>query len=62
MAYKKLRPEDIKYEPIRQEKKPFWIHSVERIDLNHKKKTDNMIIVFSTVVLIGFMIFKLLSK
>lgn len=62
MAYKKLRPEDIKYEPIRQEKKPFWIHSVERIDLNHKKKMDNMIIVFSIVVLIGFMIFKLLSK
>lgn len=29
MKNTKLRPQDIKYDPVRQEKKPLWMHSVE---------------------------------
>lgn len=30
MKKEKLRPQDIKYEPVEQERVPLWMHSVER--------------------------------
>lgn len=29
MKNTKLRPHEIKYDPVRQQKKPLWMHSVE---------------------------------
>ena len=44
-----MKPEDIKYEPMRQEKKPLWMHQVERHESKRMQLTDviTIIIIFA---------------
>lgn len=45
-----MKPDDIKYEPIEQEKRPIWMHSVERHQLRCKSENIAIAIMFAIVL------------
>lgn len=50
----KFKHTDFKYEPIRQEKQPFWMHSIDRPVSNNEIK--EVLMSFAIVILFGLLV------